>query len=306
MTDTDLDAVAFADRLRDELADTLGVEADRLCGAARLREDLGLDSMQLVSCLAWLEGFGITVSDPVGTLLTVDSVLDLVNSRRALGPHGRLAVGRPSKTATSPTTTTTMDQATQDGLEPILTKGMYTLRPISQADHQFLYNLATRPDTGFRWRYRGTVPPIERFVSELWQSTVLAQFVAADASSGAPQGLVVCYQADLVGGHAYVGAVFSQEARRTGVPATAVVLFIDYLFKIHPVRKLYFEVPGWNMTQIASGIGSYFEEEACLRLHDYYDGKYWNKYLLAVHRTNWTAVGHSEPILRLFPEGAAP
>lgn len=272
------------DRLVEELAEALGMDARRLVASARLKEDLALDSMQFISCLVWLEDLGIEVADPIAALSTVYDVLALVRSRRSLGPASRLTVRNGGLGAASATGTSPVVPGQPDPLAPIMTNGMYTLRPLAQADTPFLYDLAIRPNTGFRWRYRGAVPSIERFASEIWQASVLSQFIVASASTGMPCGLVVCYQADLVHGHAYIGAVFHEDTVRLGVPARAVGLFVRYIFKIHPVRKLYFEVPGWNIDRIASGIGSVFQEEACLRQHDYYDGQYWDKHILAMYR----------------------
>lgn len=276
---------ATSDRLVEELAEVLDIDARRLTGDANLKEELGLDSMQFINCLVWLEELGIEVTDPIAALTTVDDILSLVRSRYTLGPSSRLKIGNGGLAAASATATSPVMPGHQDPLAPIMTNGLYTLRPVAQADTPFLYDLATQPNTGFRWRYRGNVPPIERFASEIWQASVLSQFVVVSASSGLACGLVVCYQADLVNGHAYIGAVFKDEAVRTGVPAAAVRLFVRYLFKIHPMRKLYFEVPGWNMDRLASGIGSVFQEEGCLHQHDYYDGQYWDKYILAVYRS---------------------
>lgn len=273
------------DQLLQELAQAVEVDVERLTVGARLRDDVGLDSLQFVSCLAWLENQGIVVTDdPIAALATVEDVLDLIASRRSLGPSGRLLVGGGERKASSATGTSPVWTDDQESLEPVLRNSMYMLRPVMQSDTSFLYELATRPETGYRWRYRGTVPPIERFASEIWQNTVLAQFVVVAASSGQAQGLVVCYQADMVNGHASIGAAFSQEVESVGLPATAVGLFIQYLFRVYPFRKLYLEVPGWNMAQIASGVGSYFHDEGRLRGHDYYDGKYWDKHILAMYR----------------------
>lgn len=255
-----------------ELAELLDLDVDQVTLDATLKEDLGLDSLQFVTCLSWLESFGVIVDDPMVALKTVGDLLDLLTECR-------------DRDILLPVDLSTV-QAADDDLQPVLANRMYRLRPIVQGDTNFLYELATNPESGYRWRYRGNVPPVERFAAELWQQGVLAQFVVTETTSGMPRGLVVCYQADILQGHAYVAAVFSHEAIRGGSPVLAVALFIEYLFKIHPMRKLYMEVPGWNMSQISSGLGTYFHEEARLRKHEYYSGKYWDKHVLAVYRND--------------------
>jgi RimJ/RimL family protein N-acetyltransferase len=147
----------------------------------------------------------------------------------------------------------------------------------------FLYSLATASETGFRWRYRGAFPTQERFVADFW-GQVLTQFLVVDAKSNENLGLVVCYEAELAQGYAYVGAVFSNTAIRRGCAPLAVQMFMDYLFLIHPLRKLYLEVPEWNMETIRSGTERSFAVEGVLRSHDYYAGRHWDRYILAIYR----------------------
>lgn len=156
------------------------------------------------------------------------------------------------------------------------------LTPVVPEMHRWLYELAISEAVGFRWRFRGTIPPFEVFVRELWNG-VLTQFVSVSARDGSPQGLVVAYNQDFVQGFAYVGAVFSPSVTGTGVAIEAVGLFTEYLFGTWPFRKLYLEMPEFNYSQIASGAGSYFEVEGRLRNNDFYAGRYWDKLILAVY-----------------------
>jgi hypothetical protein len=56
------------------------------------------------------------------------------------------------------------------------------------------------------------------------------------------------------------------------------------VFTTWNLRKLYMEVPEFNMNPLWSGAGSFFRQEACFREHDYYAGQFWDKYVLAVYR----------------------
>ncbi|EFC86323.1 hypothetical protein FrEUN1fDRAFT_0593 [Parafrankia sp. EUN1f] len=40
----------------------------------------------------------------------------------------------------------------------------------------------------------------------------------------------------------------------------------------------------YNYDQIASGAGRHFDVEGRLSDHSYYDGRYWDEYLLAIRR----------------------
>jgi len=84
-------------------------------------------------------------------------------------------------------------------------------------------------------------------------------------------------------GHTFLGAVFQPEYTGAGLAAQAVAVFVRYLFKTFPLRKIYIEVPGFNWAQMASGEGILFEVEGVLKQHEYYDGQYWDKYYCAIY-----------------------
>jgi RimJ/RimL family protein N-acetyltransferase len=169
-----------------------------------------------------------------------------------------------------------------DPMVPVLETAALRLTPIVSEDLGFLYTLAVQPETGFRWRYRGSVPPFERFKAEMWNQ-VLLQLVARRTVDGAAVGLVVAYGDELSLRHTYVGAVFDSTAAGTGLPAQAVSVFVRHLFRTFPLNKIYMEVPGYNWPQLQSGQASLFRVEGVLRDHDYYAGRLWDKYVCALY-----------------------
>jgi RimJ/RimL family protein N-acetyltransferase len=171
-----------------------------------------------------------------------------------------------------------------DELEPPQLVGQYfRLVPVLPQATQFLYGLAVSPDVGFRWRYRGSVPPYQKFEQELWQG-MLAQFLVESIQTNQPAGHVICYNPDLSLGHAYVGAAMAPQYLGTGIAAEPVRLFINYLFDVWPFHKLYLELPEFNYTQFASAGGRGLHVEARLRDHDYYRGRRWDRLILAAYR----------------------
>ena len=44
------------------------------------------------------------------------------------------------------------------------------------------------------------------------------------------------------------------------------------------------------MDTLWSGAGTFFHQEACFREHDYYAGRFWDKYVLAVYRNEMAEV----------------
>ena len=173
-------------------------------------------------------------------------------------------------------------------LVPPLATDRYELIPVRREMTEALYRLSTDPAINFRWRFRGAFPTPEtsrrRYGKESsrnssswpWETDIL--------------GHVVCYGAEPAQQHAYVGAVFSPRMIATGQPIQPTALFINYVFVTWNLRKLYMEVPEFNMDTLWSGAGTFFHQEACFREHDYYAGRFWDKYVLAVYRDEMTEV----------------
>lgn len=133
-----------------------------------------------------------------------------------------------------------------------LSTAAFELTIPSRADIPFLYALATSVETGYRWRYHGRIPPLDKFEAELWQN-VLTQFVVRRRASGEPIGQVVCYGPDITNGHAYLGAVFTPQISGSGHPVHIVRLFLKYIFSGWRFHKIYMEVPEGNFEAIQSG-----------------------------------------------------
>ncbi|MCK9899643.1 GNAT family N-acetyltransferase [Frankia sp. Cpl3] len=159
----------------------------------------------------------------------------------------------------------------------------FRLAPVLPPAHPFLYELAVSPDVGFRWRYRGSVPSYAQFEQELWPGMIV-QFLVESLQTGEPAGNVICYNPDLGLGHAYVGAAMAGRYSGSGIAIEPVVLFTQYLFDVYPFRKLYFELPEFNLEQFGSAVGDRLRLEGRLIDHDYYRGRYWDRVILALYR----------------------
>jgi RimJ/RimL family protein N-acetyltransferase len=174
------------------------------------------------------------------------------------------------------------DSSTRLGL-PIFEGRLGKLRPLAPPDHQALYAIAIDDGINFRWRFRGIVPNFDQFVQSLHQNDLLAQFVVCGLRTPQPVGMVVAYGADPRNSFAHVGAIVAPKYGGRGIGAEAVVLFMQYLFQNWPFRKLYFDVVEFNLAQFAS-ISKVGNEEGRLKEHTYFDGRYWDNVILAVHR----------------------
>jgi RimJ/RimL family protein N-acetyltransferase len=280
------------ERHRRELAALLEFEPADLPDTAQLRNELNLDSLAMMTLLAWLESRGVVVTGQRSRPTTVGDVLGLLD-RSAPNLSVRMADGgfhplRATDIGIVPFAgggTGGDSTATDAQYAPVLGNAELRLTPVEPDDARFLYSLASHPDTCYRWRYRGAPPSIDRFMADLW-SQVLVQFVARRAEDGEPVGHVVAYGSDPGQGYAYVGAVFRPPYSGTGLGAQATVMFVRYLFHTYALRKLYVEVPGFNWPQVCSGEGRLFEVEGIMRGHEYYAGRHWDRYLCAIYANN--------------------
>lgn len=169
---------------------------------------------------------------------------------------------------------------------PVLTGKYVSLRPIFASDYEFLYDLLLGEENGYRYRFRGATPSPEQFVQHLWQA-VLAQYVVVD-TTGEPVGLVSSYGYDANAAYVRLAVALAPRAAGRGWAMESAVLFIQYLFDLWSLRKIYMDVPEFNFTALSSGVGVYFTVEGQLVGHDYYQGRYWDEYILAVTREQWS------------------
>ena len=164
------------------------------------------------------------------------------------------------------------------------------LRPVGSGDTKFLYELNLDPRILHRWRYLNRLPDQETYARQLWDD-VLSQFIVESLSSETPIGQVVAYRPRLFHGTAYVGVIIRPDLERQGWPLEAAALFVDYLFKAFPLRKLYSEITDYNyLGTFSTGWGRFFREEARLKEHSYYDGRHWDLVVLSLRRDDWASV----------------
>jgi hypothetical protein len=151
-----------------------------------------------------------------------------------------------------------------------------------------LRTLELSSELAFRWRHSGQHLSPAEYADAAWHDVLCAFLVFDGAAERGPRGIVTAYQADHVNGHCRVAAARFGPA---DTPAFAVVrgmtLLFEYLFKGWPFRKLYLEVPEYNLSQIASITEDLCPEEGRLASYCYLDGRYWDWIFLSVSRERW-------------------
>ena len=140
---------------------------------------------------------------------------------------------------------------------------------------RFLYEMAIDGENSVRWRFNGAVPSFDAFQAQLWPG-VLSQFMVVLRRSQRPIGLVVVYNADIEMRYAYIGGVAVPSAQKTGIMNEAFAVMLDYIRCMWPMDKVYMEFLDYNREQYASSFRSTLTEEARLREHAFYGGRYWD------------------------------
>lgn len=154
-------------------------------------------------------------------------------------------------------------------------------------DHGPLYELAMAGEINYLWRFRGSTPSYEQFVESL-QPGVLCQFVVAPKDGEEILGMVVGYNADMRNRFCYGAACLSAEVTHSGIGIEAFVLFTKYLFHCWEFRKIYIEASELNYSQYRSGEAlGVFSVEGRLSDHMYMAGRFWDQYVLAIHRRDF-------------------
>jgi RimJ/RimL family protein N-acetyltransferase len=164
-----------------------------------------------------------------------------------------------------------------------------SLRPITPEDYPWLQNAELSSELAMRWRFRGATPGPEQWAQAIWTGS-LAQFLVVERRTGDPAGLVAVYRANFQHAHAALGAARFASAK-SPVMILGIALFLRYVFACWNFRKLYLELPEYNYSQFASGLGRIFEVEGVLREHNYFDGQLWDEMLLAIYRDSWAENG---------------
>ena len=178
-----------------------------------------------------------------------------------------------------------------------------TLRPLTDADVEALYYSSLEPRTADRWRFRGATTSPEQFRGALFGPGTLAQFMVTPKDSrGDGVGLAAAYASDQSAGHCYV-AIQRADSHHPD-PQTAnlmfegTIVFLTYLFDHFDFRKVYFEIPGFNLGLVQGWAGTILVEEGRLRDHYFYADRYWDQMIYALYRAPF------EETIALFFQGS--
>ena len=188
-----------------------------------------------------------------------------------------------------------LDQALRDGEELAPARparegssSRVRLRPLLDGDLLPIYLASFAPDTSSAWRYRGRTVPVDEFVAGL-SDGVRAQYVVELVATGDAVGLVSAYDHHQSGLHCKVA--FLRFGPRIPGSAGAVfegmMLFLTHLFSTFPYRKVYAEVPSYNMGMFEPGFA---QEEGVLVDYLFHRGAPVDLHIVSFRRDQWEPV----------------
>ncbi len=160
------------------------------------------------------------------------------------------------------------------------------LRTIVPSDVELLYRVELSEALGVRWRFRGSVPSPADYAESVWTNT-LATFLIEKCSERTPVGVVAIYNANMTAQRASFSLAAFPGYEGTPAVMDGALLAINYAFAVWPFRKLYADVLGFNVDQLASVARHLFTEEARLSEWEFFNDQWWDLYYFSLTRERW-------------------
>jgi RimJ/RimL family protein N-acetyltransferase len=164
------------------------------------------------------------------------------------------------------------------------------LKRFEDADVAPYVELCGSLDVGRRFRFGGAAISPPAAMSAVWDGT-LVHLVGVGNRSRRRLGVASVTSADMRNGTAYFSVVSDPTVVGSGLMIEVAGLAIDYVFETWPFRKLYAEVPAYNLVTFGSVTRRFFRQEGLLTDHVFLDGRYWDVHVLATDRATWQREG---------------
>ena len=171
-----------------------------------------------------------------------------------------------------------------------------SLRPLRAGDYEYVrYAETSTGEMLARWRFHGATPSAEDWMRQTFTGTLANFLVFTGDESTPPLGIVTAYDPRFDHGHARIAAArFKNERSERDDPSPVMIvgvgLLIRHLFASWNLRKLYMDVPEFNLAQFDRRLSEYFREEGRLRGHIFHSGSYWDQLTFALYRETWDEV----------------
>lgn len=92
------------------------------------------------------------------------------------------------------------------------------------------------------------------------------------------------YDFSLQDGHCKIAVYLAPEYRDSGIGGFSAIRFMNILFQMYPLQKIYTAVYSYNKRSLVNNIKAGFNEEGFLKQYRYYNGEYHGLHILSIDR----------------------
>ena len=150
-----------------------------------------------------------------------------------------------------------------------------------------LYRMMMTPDEQALFMSSGRCNSLKEFdgwIQDRLRHTYQEFFMIGYPEENSVIGFLYASDMRIKDGHCKMGVYIVPSKRDIGVGAQATIVFLNYLFKFNPLRKVYTEVYDYNTASIQNHIDAGFQEEGLLKGYRYFDGKYHDLHIFSIDR----------------------
>jgi len=171
--------------------------------------------------------------------------------------------------------------------ESVLRRSL-VLRRLQLTDLPYIASLMEFDEVLGRWRFSHTCPNPQVLPSAIWEG-VLTQVIVEDTADRADLGLLICHNASLREGWAYLAALTTRGERPNVRFVGALLQFIDSIFDAWPFRRLYIDSRE-SAHALINSIESHFAEPvARLPAHRFARGEFEAEVVVLICRDRWNS-----------------
>lgn len=166
---------------------------------------------------------------------------------------------------------------------------LVTLRPISREDYPTLFRWRSSFETVHYLNFRRRVATFEEFVRDM--EGMLASggmlLLVRGKQSGEPIGYALAHTVNAWDGWMSGGVHMDERHRLRGPGGEASLLWVDFLFRAYPIRKLTTEIYEFadKVLQMAHAMG--FEQAGFMPDHFWWQDRSWGVHHMALTRERW-------------------
>jgi RimJ/RimL family protein N-acetyltransferase len=178
-----------------------------------------------------------------------------------------------------------MNDAKRPPVGPSFTRRT-VLKPVADGDLDLLRDAEIAWENSFRWRHHGAHPSPAQFRAEFW-SGVLCAFLVIRRRDRVAVGCVVIYNADLHNQRAFCGCYQFSSVTEPALAIEGMLAVLRYTFANWSFRKIYFEIPGFNVDQMRHSLRKYLRHEATFNDYWYFGERFWDHFIFALGREDF-------------------